>query len=176
MTLTIAVRPTSLALIDEADAEIIAGWNWQLDRVGYARGFRWSREKKDMVKVYMHRLILGLTDRAVEVDHINHDRLDNRRVNLRLTDRRMNCAYSFRTPGASGYRGVKLDKRNGRFDAHISVNGKKVHLGAYAEVELAARAYDAAARIHHGEFAILNFPDDLAPPAPSRVIPQLLEA
>lgn len=167
MTLTIAVRPTSLALIDEADAQIIAGWSWQLDRVGYARGFKWSTERKQMVKVYMHRLILGLTDRAIEVDHVNRDRLDNRRENLRLADRRMNCANMIRRPSASGFRGVRFEPRLKKFRAYISLYGRKVHLGVFTEIELAARAYDAAARLHHGEFAILNFPNDVAAPAPA---------
>jgi len=159
MTRLIAVKPTSLALIDEADAEIIAGWDWQLDRYGYARGFRWCRERKQMVKVYMHRLILGVTVRSIEIDHANRDRLDNRRENLRLCDRRANCANAIKTPGRTGFRGVIYEERINRFRAHISVNDRKVWLGCFTDGEVAARAYDAAARIHHGEFAILNFPE-----------------
>lgn len=110
----------------------------------------------------MHRLLLGLdlTDAAVHVDHASGDRLDNRRVNLRPcthAENQRNQGPSSRN--ASGYKGVSLYKRDGTYRASIAAHGRRRHLGYYSNPVEAARAYDAAARELHGEFARTNFRD-----------------
>lgn len=104
----------------------------------------------------MHRLVMGVEDPKIQVDHINHETLDNRRSQLRLCTQRQN---SFNTRkhsnNTSGFKGVTQRKDSGKWGAYIRINGRKKTLGAYATPELAARAYAEAAATHHGEFARL---------------------
>ena len=106
----------------------------------------------------MHRLLLDarLTD---QVDHRNGNGLDNRRKNLRLATRSQNCCNARRRKDATlPYRGIKLDKRDGKYHARISINGKRKHLGTFSDPISAALAFDRAAKVR-GEFAQLNFPE-----------------
>lgn len=102
---------------------------------------------------YMHRLValrMGLLDDApagAEVDHINGDKLDNRRENLRLLRRPENMrnpADKLRSTNTSGYRGVSYVRSRERFGkswmAYVNVNYKMKNLGWYATVEEAAAA------------------------------------
>lgn len=94
------------------------------------------------------------------VDHINHDRLDNRIVNLREATEAENKRNSLlRSDNTSGFKGVcENRKRINKWQASIKVNKKLIFLGNYPTPELAAIAYDRAAIRHHGEFACTNFP------------------
>jgi len=106
----------------------------------------------------MHRMLLDAPP-DYEVDHVNGDTLDNRRsCNLRLAERGQNTANrrSFRG-SVSPYKGVSPHR--GRWRAQIWTDGLKISLGVFDTEEAAARAYDEAARHHHGAFAHLNFPD-----------------
>ena len=104
----------------------------------------------------MHRLLLPET----EVDHKSGDGLDNRRSNLRSATRSQNQANKFKKENTSSrFKGVYQRRNYRRFRAHIRVHGEEIHVGDFdSEIE-AARAYDAAARKYHGEFARLNFPN-----------------
>lgn len=62
-------------------------------------------------------------------------------------------------PRVGSYKGVYWHRRDRRWVAKIRTPIKRLHLGAFVSPEAAARAYDAAARKYHGEFAYLNFPD-----------------
>ncbi len=108
--------------------------------------------------VYLHRLLLKPPD-GYFVDHINMDRLDNRRCNLRVATKAQN-SYNrpARTDNTSGYKGVWLrcDAKTKAWIAEIRVNGKKVHIGTYSTKEAAALAYNDAAKKYHGVFARLN--------------------
>jgi hypothetical protein len=107
----------------------------------------------------MHRFILGLTDRKVEVDHINGIGTDNRRCNLRVTDRAGNARNCRRrVDNVSGYKGVYKDERN-RFRpwiAQIKFKKKKYRLGYFATPQEAHKAYCEAAQKMHAEFANLG--------------------
>lgn len=103
----------------------------------------------------MHRLIMN-TPKGIEVDHINHNGLDNRKTNLRNCRRNDNKKNRVAW-GKSKYVGVcHLD--NNKFLAHIRINGRLKHLGIFLNEEDAARAYDKAAKEYHGEFANFNYP------------------
>lgn len=89
-----------------------------------------------------------------EIDHRDHDGLNNRWVNLREATSSQNKMNQRKgTLSLSGIRGVFLDKRDGRWFARVTVNGRHHHLGRFSSKEQAAIAYaDAAPRLH-GEFA-----------------------
>lgn len=93
-----------------------------------------------------------------EIDHIDNNTLNNRIENLRGCTHQQNMRN--RLPhqgGSSQYLGVTWDRRNKKWKAQIGDNGVVKHLGRFFDEEEAARAYDEAAKIHHGEFANLNF-------------------
>lgn len=131
-------------LIDKADAAQVTARVWHRDASGYAR----SRG------VRLHRMLLP---HATFVDHIDGDKLNNRRANLRACtpkqSARNTCAR-----GRSGYKGVSHFAPTNKWRARIRVDGETHYLGHYASAEDAAHAYDAAARRLHGEYARLNFP------------------
>lgn len=108
----------------------------------------------------MHRLILDAPD-GVDVDHINRNKLDNRKANLRLVSRSHNMMNTdLRSTNTSGYKGVSWSQVAGKWEARIRRDERQYFLGLYPTSDDAARAYDAKARELFGDVAVLNFPDD----------------
>ena len=134
----IEVKDSVPAYVDDADADL-ATVCWRHSN-GYARGSGG----------YMHRIIAsrahGPIPRGMEVDHIDGDRLNNRRANLRLCTRAQNCWNAAARGGKSKYRGVF--KNRGKWTAQITIN-----LGSYDTEEEAAHAYQKAAEEFRGEWA-----------------------
>jgi hypothetical protein len=105
----------------------------------------------------MHKMITGWP----RTDHADHDGLNNQRSNLRRCSPGENMYNRLPNAGAaSPYKGVTRNKGRGNpWRAMIRSEGQRVSLGLFASEIEAALAYDDAARIKHGEFARLNFPD-----------------
>jgi hypothetical protein len=106
----------------------------------------------------MHRVVMRVNEDAM-YDHINHDKLDNRKENLRLATSTQNNRNRRKRSDTttSQYKGVSWHGRSGKWQVHIRVNGKGINLG-YFILELdAAYVYDKAARYYFGEFAYTNF-------------------
>lgn len=138
-------------LIDKQDAYLLEERSWWTNGK-YLSG--WSKEGT----VYLHRLIMN-PPRGKEVDHINGNRYDNRRSNLRLCTRSQNNANwkGKHRPGSSKYRGVCWRKDTKKWKAEVQLNGKTTNIGCFdSEVE-AAKAYDSVAQRLFGEFAYQNF-------------------
>ncbi|MHC4659626.1 MAG: AP2 domain-containing protein, partial [Planctomycetota bacterium] len=93
------------------------------------------------------------------VDHINHNGLDNRKVNLRVATRAQNSRNIRKSQNkfSSNYKGVHFRRREGLWMARITVDGRTLYLGDFKEEVDAARAHDRAAMKYHREFAALNF-------------------
>lgn len=108
-----------------------------------------------------HHLVFLLFNKRLpedEIDHINKVQWDNRIENLRECARGQNCAHRSNTWNTqSGYRGVHLHKKTGKWEAGIRVNKKRIYLGLYEDKVEAAKAYDEEAKKHFGDFATLNF-------------------
>jgi AP2 domain-containing protein len=160
-----------VALVDDGDYDLVMQYRWRVHEQPHAPGRKpsgpyaiasmprpgdGSHEKN----ILMHVLIMGFTG----IDHENGNGLDNRRANLRPATRSQNKAntsrYSGRIPGSSGFKGVYWRERDKRWHAQIRVNGRGITLGYFHDEIQAARAYDAAAREHFGEFARTNFQDE----------------
>ena len=87
-----------------------------------------------------------------EIDHENGNGLNNHWLNLRECTHSQNVANQGpRKDNKLGIKGVSLYK-NGRYQAQININGKRIHLGYYDTPEAAARAYKKAAEKHYGVF------------------------
>jgi hypothetical protein len=142
-----------VALIDDEDYERVSQYKWCLSCGRYAQSKMGNRRNKP---VYLHRFIMNAQP-GQEVDHINRNTLDNRRSNLRFCSHQKNMANSVHVKkGASGYRGVFLDKRRGTFYAQVVVNGKAYTSSGYRTAKEAAIAYNKMNNQHNGEFGILN--------------------
>ena len=135
------------ALVDEKLLVTVEKYAWT-EVTGYAVT---HRSKK---RIFLHRMVLDY-DGPLWVDHINRDRLDNRKSNLRLVDPAQS-RWNSRSV-REGFRGVA--RSGNRWRARITCRDIRHDLGVFDSAEDAAKAYDVAARKLHGAFALLNFPE-----------------
>lgn len=146
---TTGKRIVAWSIVEASDYQIVAQHFWHL-KSGYASASINGRTTG------MHRLLVD----AEIVDHIDGDKLNNRRSNLRpatLSQNQQNRRK--RAPASSPYKGVaKRPYPPGSFTAYISLQGKRINLGYFWSEVAAAKAYDNAAKELFGEFALLNFP------------------
>lgn len=152
-----------VVLVDDEDYDLVMQYRWyvwEFKREGartngpYAVTVVYGGGSQQ--SIFMHKLITGYP----MTDHVDHDGLNNQRSNLRPATRPQNMHNrQAAIRGASRYKGVCWVKKRGHWRADIRKDGKKVYLGAFATEEAAARAYDDAARVIHGSYALLNFPD-----------------
>lgn len=161
MTQQIKLTKGKFALVDDEDYFSLSQYHWFLSSNGYAVRNRLKSDPHGTpTHVYMHRAILS-TATGLDTDHINTDKLDNRRSNLRPCTRTENKQNTIKRANAeTPYKGVAFHQRAGKFRAEIVVNSKRIYLGLYLTAEAAARAYDNAASIYFGNFARLNFPKE----------------
>jgi hypothetical protein len=147
-------------LYDDEFIGIVKTMNWHVtkNKNGYARTHK-SLGGGVFKSILMHKLFIKCPYEGLLIDHINGNTLDNRLCNLRMCTPQQNSAN--RKPfGKSKYLGVCVSTNRAKWQAQININGKYKHLGRFTIEEDAARAYDAAAKIHYKEFANLNFKDD----------------
>lgn len=153
----------SIAIVDQIDGDL-AGYNWRLSSQGYAVRTNGKR------RLCMHREIVERKiGRKLEpdefVDHIDRDRLNNVRSNLRIADPRhqsMNKSKSktYRgKPTSSIYKGVSFCRRTGKWQSSIQVDHESFHLGTFDNEIEAAEIYDIYALRLFGEYAHVNFPE-----------------
>jgi hypothetical protein len=147
-----------VTLIDDEDYDYLSQWKWFAQKDGhtyYAK--RNLRSKGVHTYPIMHRVIMN-TPKGMEVDHIDHNGLNNQKSNLRNCTRSQN-QMNVKPGGESKYLGVYYDKK-GKYKyirAMIRINNKNIYLGVFSTEIEAARVYDAVAKKYKGEFANLNF-------------------
>jgi hypothetical protein len=116
--------------------------------------------KQRMIK--MHRVIMDVTDGRIKVDHINGDGLDNQRPNLRVASTSQNGMNRRKHKTATSiYKGVCWHIRDLKWVAQIKADGRYHSLGYYDNEREAAEAYDSAAQALYGQYASLNFPQEM---------------
>lgn len=144
----------AFAIVDETDFANVNALKWQLHTQGY--GQRTVTVEKTHKTQLMHTFVLGSKE-GLEIDHINSDRKDNRRCNLRFCTRTENLRSQRRAKdNKSGFKGVI--REGSKWLASIKVDGANKRLGTFATKEEAAKAYDKGALLYYGAFAHLNFP------------------
>ena len=145
-----------VAIVDDEDYEYLRQFKW------YAQwdGWNWYAKRNVIVNgkqktILMHRVIMGVPN-GRHTDHINHNGLDNREINLRICTAAGNQHNTGKQRNnTTGYKGVVITC--GKYiKAQISNNGKRIHLGLFKTLEEAAKAYNEAAIKYHGEYAQLN--------------------
>ncbi len=147
------------AIVDVKDFESVSKLKWALHKKGFVNHSYRNKIKKKTGSIAMHRFIIQPAS-GVILDHIDGDKTDNRRINLRICTSQQNTFnQKLRKTNKSGYKGVYWSKEANRWRAQIRFN-KSIYLGTFQSKEDAAKAYDTAATKYHGEFARLNFPED----------------
>ena len=147
-------------LVDDEDFEKFNKIKWYLNPDDYAYTSRAGKK--------MHREILP-APAGMDIDHINRNRLDNRKINLRivthlinLTNREFKIENTSRKKyktNTSGFKGVNLQKY-GKYEywrAYLYFKGKIINIGKFKSAEEAAKAYDKKAFELFGNNAKLNF-------------------
>lgn len=136
------------ALVDHKDADRVNRRRWHLSSGGYAcaSAYRGNYHRSLML---MHRYILGLPiGDPREVDHINGNRLDNRRANLRIVTRAENCQNILPKPHSSRFRNVTYHKGRRKWQALVKLREKSHYLGLFESEEEAAAAAAEFRRSH----------------------------
>lgn len=133
----IPVTGGKYALVDDEDFEFLMQWKWEETPNGYARRNEskttLSRRVKQ-TKFYMHRVV-NSTPKGMDTDHINRNKLDNRKCNLRMVTRSENMRNTgLQRNNTSGYKGISWDKKRLLWESHIKNNDKKLFLGRYKKL------------------------------------------
>lgn len=109
------------AIVDDEDYEALSVYTWYLDSTGYPRR-TYTSDKVRTIR--MHTQILGKVPRKMATDHINRDKLDNRRANLRVVPWQINCVNkSMQSNNTSGITGVSYDKRRDNWVVQMQRKG-----------------------------------------------------
>jgi hypothetical protein len=139
------------ALIDAADAEQVSRYRWHVGSGGYpAYSLSRSHEGKNPMEIKLHRFLMGLAPgNLMQVDHINRDRLDNRRSNLRLVTADVQAQNQGSSRGStSKYRGVHWSVRAQKWRATVRQGSRLISLGSYTDEDEAGRvAHEARLRL-----------------------------
>lgn len=141
------------ALIDEADWPMVQGLTLYRGTNGYVYFSMGSLETHKTQT--LHSLLLG-PHKGRHIDHINGDKLDNRRENLRVATHSQNQVNrkSLNKNNRSGARGVSFAPNRSPLKpwrVQITVDGKNIHLGQFGSKEDAISARRLAEQEHYGE-------------------------
>lgn len=142
--------------VDDEDYRLFGSWKWYVNSDGYAMRHIPKRFSNTRKLIGLHRLILWAPE-GMQVDHIDGDRLNNRRSNLRVVTLQQNVRNRKRNINSSSkYKGVSRHGQSPKWRARIRLNGKGFYLGLFDTEEEAALAYNTAAVRLHAEAASLN--------------------
>lgn len=138
-------------LVDDDVYKWAKNFKWYLSCNGYAQGFiKNSLNSKSLI--FLHREIMR-TGKEFVVDHINHDKLNNQRKNLRNCSRAENqFNQKLRKDNTSGFKGVRFNKKTGKWRADIMMNRRSKFLGHFPSAQEAAKAYTESAKRLFGRF------------------------
>jgi len=150
----IILKRGEICVVDDEDYEDLAKHKWYSNSDGYVvRGFYVNGKTK---LLRMHRCVMNPPPH-LEIDHINHNKLDNRKENLRVCTHHQNqFNQGIQANNTSGYRGVYWRKDENKWRAQIGNFGRRIYLGSFTDKHEAVRAYNKKAIQLYGIFAQIN--------------------
>ena len=144
-------------LIDVEDFELVSKYQWHIENsrktIQYAQTNLCVKDSQKTIR--LHRLLIP---NVQQVDHINHNGLDNRKSNLRAcNNRENNCNKDFsKKPPKSGYTGIRYNEKVGSYYVRIMVNKKEISLGHYNNLKDAIEARRQGEIKYFGKFRYSN--------------------
>ncbi len=158
MTMEIKCTRGLVAIVDDEDYEFLAQRSWCASKAKNRHGGFYAMNRS-LPGSYMHRIIMQAGE-GQQVDHINHDTLDNRRRNLRICSAAENSwNRPNMKPNMTGYRGVNFRKARGKYVGVVRKGGRARYTKQCETALEAAVERDILAIKLHGRYAVLNFPD-----------------
>lgn len=139
---------------DKEDYDVIKKYCWHYN----CRGYLETNDSISKKQILLHRLVMGVTDPKVEVDHKRHPprrehKVDNRKSNLRIVTHADNAKnHIIQINNTSGVSGVHFSKRDNKWIARISVNGSRIYLGSFDNKDDAIQARKEAEIKYFGEY------------------------
>lgn len=155
MEIKLKGKKGEITLVSEEDYEMVSKYKWYINEGGYVQC---TSDKSGYTLI--HRLIKNAKKNEV-VDHINGNKVDNRRENLRLTVTELNNENKkiSKNKISSKYKGVFKNKKCKKYHARTSIGGKNVLLGWFSNEKDAAEAFDMFIVHTKKDHVTLNFPD-----------------
>lgn len=146
----------AVALVDDEDFEHLNQFNWCLYNQYAGRKLRIHEGPRNAVRLLHHELLPDVIKGKIHVDHIDRNKLNNQRTNLRYCTHGQNLQNAER-PSKLGLHGVRFIARNPKnpYQAYINIDSRHKHLGYFPTKELASAAYNAAAAAD-SPFRLLN--------------------
>lgn len=140
-------------IIDIEDYDLVKNYQWHIENSRAGLQYGQANLKNDNPKgktIRMHRLLIP---NAEQIDHINHNGLDNRKANLRIcNNRENNCNKHFQMNPKSGYTGIRYNEKVGSYYVRIMVQKKEISLGHYKTLEDALEARKQGEIKYFGNF------------------------
>lgn len=151
---SVLISKDIFTLVDDDIFDWLNQWRWHITN-GYIIRKQYGKrgENKKPENIYIHRLIMG-TPNGYVTDHINGNKLDNQRDNLRIGTQSQNMMNRGKQKNnTSGYKGVHWNKQHQKWQAVVKFDGKQKHLGYFDNAFLASLAYIKGAKELYGEFS-----------------------
>ena len=152
---TIIALDCTMLLVSDCDHLFLSGYNWSNNSHGYyscTSGGTWNGYKVNGKRLHWFiAQLMGLEiPEGFEIDHINRNKLDNQRLNLRIASRRLQTQNtdSYKNNDSS-FIGVYFNKnsKSNPWVARISINNKREHIGSFKTPEESSEAYQAAKKL-----------------------------
>ena len=140
---------------DLDDYNKISNYCWRSNDDGYIIAH--DTKSNNYSNIWIHRIILNLNDKTLEVDHKNHNKNDNRKENLRITTHSQNSKnQSISIANKSGTSDVCWHKATGKWQARICVDNQRIYLGLYDDINEAIKVRKEAEEKYFGEYSYDN--------------------
>lgn len=155
-----ATNNNSEFYFDLEDYNLIKDYCW-LEKYGYIKSTVYikSKYKNKRKEIQMHRIVMNVTDYEVKVDHIYHNKNDNRKENLRLCNSQQNSFnHKIHSNNTTGYSGISYckEKKNKKYRARIFINKKGIQLGYFKTLEEAIEVRKLAEEKYFGEYKVID--------------------
>ena len=136
---------------DLEDFDKIKDYTWRFGNKGEVVTMR------NGTSILLHRIIMGVNDFDIQIDHIKHKRYDNRKSQLRLVDNSRNqMNVNIRKDNRSGYKGVSWHKHQMMWYVYINVQNKRIHLGYFNNLQDAVNTRKQAEEKYYGKYSYAN--------------------